>query len=237
MNAYADMFDEFDDFDAYDEFDEFDEFDDFDAYDEFDEDEFLGDAWRWLTKKGSTQRRVALGAAKNAIVGAGGGLGGLLGGLAGPAGTVAGSAGGSMLGGALAGGATGDTTAAYRRTRRQPRRAAVNQGSEQCGTHTAPQPSDATNDSPAAQYCAQHHARRSAQVRPHRRHFWKRRRKNFGETYLSRLSQTQTRETSAHARPSTAPTRTTRRAPGTHSQWLLPLLYAQVIFLFDWVVA
>lgn len=96
MNAYADFYE-----DEFDEFDEDDEFDEFDAFDE--DDEFLGDAWKWLTKKGSTQRRVALNAAKNAIVGSGAGLGGVLGSAGGPAGTVAGGAGGSLLGGALAG--------------------------------------------------------------------------------------------------------------------------------------
>lgn len=109
MYAYADLYDDFDEDDGFDDFDEFDEFDEFDGFDvfdeddEYDEDEFLGDAWRWLTKKGSTQRRVALSAAKNALVGAGGAAGGVLGSAAGPAGSIAGGTGGSLLGGALAG--------------------------------------------------------------------------------------------------------------------------------------
>ncbi|SFK57278.1 hypothetical protein SAMN05216302_100993 [Nitrosomonas aestuarii] len=104
MTDYYDDLEEMDELDEFYAYDEYDE-DDFDYYlDEFDEDdEFLKDAWNWLTKKGSTQRRVALSAAKNALVGAGGGLGGTLGTAAGPAGTVAGTAGGSLLGGALAG--------------------------------------------------------------------------------------------------------------------------------------
>ncbi|MGY6276570.1 hypothetical protein [Methylomonas sp. MgM2] len=106
MMHAADYYDEFDDMDDYYLFDEFEDDDLFDAYDSFDEDdEFLGKAWNWLTKKGSTQRRVALSAAKNALTGGGGAIGGTLatiGGL-GPWGTAAGITGGSLLGGAAAG--------------------------------------------------------------------------------------------------------------------------------------
>lgn len=106
MMHAADYYDEFDAMDDYYLFDDFDDEDLFDYYDGFDEDdEFLGNAWQWLTRKGSTQRRVALSAAKNALAGGGGAIGaalGTIGGL-GPWGTAAGAAGGSLLGGAAAG--------------------------------------------------------------------------------------------------------------------------------------
>lgn len=67
------------------------------------EDEFLGDAWKWLTKPKSTQRRVALNAAKATLSGGGGALGGLAGAPLGPWGSAAGAALGSTLGGIASG--------------------------------------------------------------------------------------------------------------------------------------
>ena len=89
------------------DFDEFDEFMDEDEF--YDEsDEFLGDVWRWATKPKSTQRRVALSAAKSAL-GSAGAWGGAAGQLIGSRwglgslGKLAGQTLGSTIGGGLAG--------------------------------------------------------------------------------------------------------------------------------------
>lgn len=61
MDGYfeSDVYDDFEELDALDEYDELD------AWEE--DDEFLGRAWGWLTRPGSRQRRVALGAARGAL--------------------------------------------------------------------------------------------------------------------------------------------------------------------------
>lgn len=109
MEDYYDLadLDGWDEFDAYGEFDEFVD----EAFDLGDEDEFLRQAWAWLTQpvptrtgRGTTTRarRFALGGARAALPAAGGAAGtalaGLLGGVPAPIGTVLGTG----LGGALA---------------------------------------------------------------------------------------------------------------------------------------
>lgn len=70
--------------------------------DEFEGEEFLGDAWRWLTKPQSKQRKVALSAAKAALKGGGTAGGAALGALAGGAGAPVGGVLGGTVGAGLA---------------------------------------------------------------------------------------------------------------------------------------